>query len=235
MEQAERVERSDKGTVRVNSRDMAAMEFLGDMKAAYEPDLAVMLSRHTGRVVTESATKQTINRWRRAGLVDATKVLADHPRIVSLARNGAELLGERFRSDTSPWGHVHTAEISRVRLWLEEGSTPFGPVTDWRSEKRFRQDNFAPGADQGHVVDGTVTFASGVVAAVEVERTAKDAARLQRIVAGLTRDYAVTMYAAHSPRIRRNVEAAYERVKVDPDTIRCGQLIASDYPSELTA
>lgn len=228
----------------MSERDVAVFTWLTDMKAIYEADLRILLGRLSGRVPSESAVRQTILRWQKAGYAKAQKLLVHQPRIVWLLPAGAVVVGERAWKESAPHTSIHTAEVSRVRLWLE-GRTdlPGGRVVEWESERRFRQDawdRWKDGTKNMHVPDALVTFEDGARVALEVERTPKQQSRLQKIVQGLTTAYSATVYAVPAgpefDGVRRQIRTAYEDIKAgkgESKPLRTLPLFIWDYPSEL--
>lgn len=219
-----RARRHDAGQVRLTERDLAAFGWLADMKAIWEPDLAVLLGRLAGsEPVSAPAVRRMIVRWRRAGVAEGRKILADRPRLVFLAAGGAALVGETTWREAAAWTAYHAADVSRARLWLEgqarvevEGLPAFA-VADWTAERRWRQHllalaggKMAPGV---HVPDGILTTPSGKRIAVEVERTPKEHARLDRIVGALTvpGGYDGVLYLVTGTAVESAVRGAYER------------------------
>ncbi len=232
-----RAERSDKGTIRVTERDLLIFNWLADMKAVYETDLRILIGRMTDSMPGESAIRALVNRWHRSGLAKAQKIIANKPRIVMLLPNGAGLVSEPNYKETSIWTAYHQAEVSHVRLWLEGGGVPGMPkIVNWQSERAFRQavwEQFKDGTRGVHVPDAVLTLASGAIAGLEVERTEKGSKRLKDIVERMTVKYDLTIYAAQSEALRRQVEAAYKQVKAEGKAIRTLEIRVWDYPSVL--
>lgn len=237
-----RAERSDKGQIRVTERDLQVFTWLADMKAIYETDLRILLGRMAGGAApSESAVRQVVNRWQKADLAKAQKMLANRPRIVMLRPNGAGLVAEPNWKETAMWTAYHQAEVSHCRLWLEgrSGDDPemkSGAVAEWEPERRIRQrawEKFRDGTKGMHIADGLVTFANGTRAAIEVELTEKGSSRLRDIVERLTTANELTIYLAKDPARRRQIAAAYEHVKANVTTLRTMPLVVWDYPERL--
>lgn len=186
--------RADAGRPRLTQRDLNAFEWLEEMRAIYETDLAVLLGRLSGRSpVSPTAVRKTIRRWSELGLAKAEKVFTRVPRFVWLTGDGARLVGAS--SWTEPgWGVMrHTALVSRVRLWLEVRGLGGSPVDEWISERRWRQrhrDAIRAGA---HVPDG-VAMAGGEKNAIEVELSDKGPGKTLATVVQLTRGYPQVIY-----------------------------------------
>lgn len=241
---AGRRQRSDKGTVRLSERDVAVFHWLAEMKAIYEADLRILLARLGSTRPGPEAVRAVIRRWERAGYAKAQKLLVGQPRIVWLLPSGATVVGEQTWKETAAVTALHQAEVARVRLWLEGRSDlPGGGVTEWESERRFRQrqwDKYKDGTRNMHVPDAVVTFSDGTRAALEIELTPKQQSRLQRIVQGLTTAYGATIYAVPAEPgfdgVRRQIRTAYEDTKAgkgEHQPLRTLPLVIWDYPSEL--
>lgn len=242
----QRALRSDAGTVRLTDRDIEVFRWLADMKAMYESDLRILLGRLTGATPGPEAVRAVIRRWERAGYARAQKLLVGQPRIVWLLPAGATIVGEANWRETSAHTSLHQAEVARVRLWLEGRTDLPHAVTEWESERRFRQrqaDKFKDGVKGMHVPDAVVTFADGTRAALEVERSEKQRSRLTEIVERLTTAYSLTIYAVAAgatederrrmDAVRRQVRTAYEDVKAAKRTLRTLPLLIWEYPADL--
>jgi len=237
----QRAVRSDAGTIRFTERDLAVFAFLLDMKAAYEPDLAVMLGRLEGRSpLSDSAMRSVVNRWQRGGAAVAQKLIYGRPRMVSLTANGAALFGEEHWRPVSEFIAYHQSDVARVRLWFEQkGSQTHGQLAEWESERQFRQhvgERFEGKGRAIHVPDGVVTWEDGVRAAVEVERSVKSGDRLRTILTRLLGVYRQVNYVvandAVGGAVRRAAEVVYDQAQQQGRT-NLGQLVVLEIPAEL--
>ena len=224
QERAGRRPRVDAGSVRLTARDLAALSWLADMKAIYEPDVAALvagLPAAPGAVAgyrpSPRAVRFLLSRWRRAGVAEPQRLVAGRSRIVRVTTRGAALIGVDGFRETAEVTAYHQCEVSRLRLWLESRPSPsLGQLVGWESERAFRADLDALGLsrrgeaerERMHVPDGVATYERGERVAVEVERAVKAPARLARIVEQLLTDYPVTLYAVASGEVRRAVLAA---------------------------
>jgi hypothetical protein len=180
---AERRRRADAGQQRVRPRDLAALEWLADMRAVTAPDLAVLLGRLAGGpALARPGVRNVLARWRRLGLVDVRHVLVGEPVIVTLTSAGGRLAGRDRVFPVAPSLLAHTCAVSRARLWLEAINADRGP--SWRSEAELRAElttgrSWRAG-DVRSVPDGELSLADGSVGAVEVELSPKSTERTAR-------------------------------------------------------
>lgn len=251
--------RSDKGSIKLQERDLAALRWLVDMRAAYESDLAVLLGRLRDdgpRRLSDSTTRALVARWERAELAVPKRLLAKRPRIVSATRGAARLAGEATTwHDPALWTAVHGVEVAHLRLWLESpgermhDGTELHPEPDaWVSERSLRQ--FALGGrsakerkgKQPHLPDAELVTDAGRWA-IELERTAKNPDRLRDIVQELVtsgRYQRVVYYVPRDGAIAAHVEKAYEAAaKAQQSTLgtwasggRVAELYVRPYPDE---
>ena len=188
--------RADAGIPRLTPRDEQALAHLEDMRAMWEPDVALLLGQLAGRSAAVSATsvRTAIRRWAKLGAVKAEKIYAHEPRIVWLTDTGAGLAGVKSWREPGKGVMRHTAELARVRQWLEARGLAGQPVTSWISERRWRQahkDAIRAGA---HVPDGIAVTADGAEYAVEVELSSKGPSRTLDTAVRLTQQYRYVVY-----------------------------------------
>lgn len=186
--------RADAGKPRLTRRDLATLEWLEDMRAIYETDLAVLLGRLDGRhPVSPTAVRKTIRRWAELGLARAEKAFAHEPRFVWLTNEGARLVGAEHWREPG-WAVLrHTALVARVRLWLERRGLAGQPVTEWFSERRWRQMYQEAVRVGAHVPDGVATTPDDVFA-IEVELSDKGPTKTLSTAVRLTQAYPNVVY-----------------------------------------
>jgi hypothetical protein len=240
--------RRDLGRPRITERDLEVFRWLAEMKAMYEPDLAVLIGRLTGQRPSASAVRSLIARWQPKparpgiegwpGVADAAKLIATQPRIVRLLPNGGRLVGEDNFGETSEFTAYHQADVSRVRLYIEGRREYAGGVIEWVSERRLRQQNaglFLRGEKQDHVPDALIRFANGEWAALEVERSVKAGRRLRDYI-GQMSGYNLIIYAVASEPIARAVKEAHSAVQEaarKEGRTRFAELKVIDIPADL--
>ena len=158
------------------------------------------------------------------------------------------MMGEDTWRDVGETTSIHQAEVSRVRMWLDAQQNPggMGPVTEWESERRFRQrsaDQFGARGRQIHVPDGVATFGDGTRAAIEVELSRKQYVRLVEIVERLRVAYKLAVYAIPAGKrgdmIEGQVTKARQQVteghgpRGERNVLATGQIVVVRYPDHL--
>jgi hypothetical protein len=178
--------------------------------------------------VSGDVVKQLHLRWRRAGLAETGR-LGPGPVWCWLSRGGLESCGLPYAPYRPPLGRLaHVHAVGSVRAALEGWDAYRQAGGYWRGERRLRWRLGAGPGRRGHVPDGEVLWPEtsphypGEVWCVEVELTAKTAARTAGIMAAvLSRDadygddsgtggglrYARLLYAC-APAARGTVERA---------------------------
>jgi hypothetical protein len=173
------------GGVQLTERDIRALVWCGEMYGV-RADLLAGLLGVSGEVV-----RQLHARWRRAGLAETGR-LGPGPVWCWLTRAGLESCGLPYAPCRPPLGrlaHVHAA--GRVRAALEAWDAFREGAAYWRSERRLRWRLGSGAGRRGHVPDGEVLWPDasphypGQAWCVEVELTAKTAARTAGIMTGL--------------------------------------------------
>jgi hypothetical protein len=147
-------------------------------------------------------TGAVVRGWQERGLAECRRLLFATSPLVWPTAAGLRASALAFRTAPPPLGllaHLHA--VCLVRLGVERlGGT-------WTSERYLARARLSPDA---HVADGVVRTGRGVEAAVEVELTAKGAARLRLIVDELTLDHEQVIYVVAGPRVRHAVERAVD-------------------------
>lgn len=201
--------RADAGRPRQQPRDVQSLAWLADMRAAFEPDVGVLLGRLAGRgPLSVAATQDVVRRWRDLGVADARPYIAGWPRIVTVTSRGYALAG--ITSQAPGYTRIaHTALVARCRLWVEG----LQPEALWTSERALIEEAGGIRAMSRRVglhTPDAVVHVGDDVAAIEVEATRKPVPRLRKILALLLNDDAYTSvrYYCATPEVARAVEAA---------------------------
>lgn len=229
----ERAPRADRGLVRCTPRDVEALAWLGEMRCAWLPDVAVLLGRLAGREpLAESGARTVVERWRRAGWVAVSKPWTALAPVVVLQPQGAAMVSEEASAKPPALVTVqHAAEVARVRLWLEGRASAWGAVTGWTSERSYRRERFSPttGGEPGHYPDAVAAFELVPECAIEVELTPKDGRTLAGIVEELALTWPATLYVVGSPRVRALVERCYAEL-LAAGRVASGRVTVLDLP-----
>jgi hypothetical protein len=211
---ARKLTRSDKGNVVVTGRDWFVLQWIGEQYAARLDHVQSLLGHEAGKGVkvagqiSRNAARQVVGRWKRAGLADAKKILADEPAWVWLTARGLHELGLAFKPYTPSLARLeHLHRVNQVRMALEEQR----PDDVWFSEREFRADMvYEKGVILPHIPDGILETQRGDIA-IEVELTVKKPADLEAILRELARDYVQVWYFA-TTETRDAVRAARKRI-----------------------
>jgi hypothetical protein len=188
--------RADAGMVRLSQRDIDGLMLTGEHYGAPADLLATALRVAPDRFAAIAA------RWRRAGYVAAGR-LGPGPRWCWLTRDGMAATGLGFPAGRPALGRLtHIRAVLAARLWIEASPAWAAGQPWWHCERRLRADVPAAGRG-GHVPDAELHWPSvagtpyaGQVWAIEVELTAKAAARTARIITELltAMQYAQVIY-----------------------------------------
>lgn len=190
--------------VLLTERDVAALRWIGEQYAVEADVLAWLLGGR--RPLSDGRVRQLVDRWRRAGLVEARRFFAGGRSVVWPTREGLRLVlpGHRARAPkVSMLAHLHA--VSLVRLGVERS----GLGSAWVSERLLYRERTSP---RSHVPDGAYTAADGSPVVVEVELSVKGADRLARIVGGLTLDHDRVLYVVADAVVERAVRRAVASV-----------------------
>lgn len=172
-EPRQRRRRADAGTVRQTPRDAAALEWLSQMYGCPLDLLAVGLG------VQLPGAREVTNRWRRAGWAEVAKVDLGPLWVWPTQATARAYLGwDAGYWRPRPTTTAHTRAVAEVRLWLQQGLTPEG----WISDRMLRHEASGGrprerGQKLPHVPDGVWTAPDGRRWAIEVELTPKSEAR----------------------------------------------------------
>lgn len=207
--------RADAGMPRLTRRDLDVLAYLEEMRAMWEPDVAALLGAWSGRApVSPTSVRTALRRWAKLGLVQVSKLFAHEPRLVWLTSAGAAMAGARGADWREPGPGVvrHTAEIARVRAWLEGRGIAGQPVTEWISERRWRQQHTGAIRQGAHVPDGVAVTPEGSYA-IEVELSDKGPSRTLDMAVSLTQSFDRVIYlVVEGSQTARTVNGALQEV-----------------------
>ena len=186
--------------VLVTERDLAVLRWISEQFAVRADVIRWLLGGD--RPISEGRTRQVIDRWRRAGLVNQRRFFLGAEPVVWPTREGLRLVLDGYRARTpalSMLAHIHA--VSLVRFGLERR----GAVNGWVPERALYRARPSPDI---HVADGEYTDQAGRRTAVEVELTVKAADRLRRIIGDLTLEYDRVLYVTGDGKVRAAVWTA---------------------------
>jgi hypothetical protein len=188
--------------VLVTERDLTVLRWISEQFAVRADVIRWLLGGD--RPLSEGRTRQVIDRWRRAGLVNQRRFFLGSEPVVWPTREGLRLVLDGYRAKTpalSMLAHIHA--VTLVRLGLERR----GDITGWVPERALYRARPSPDV---HVADGEYTDRAGRRTAVEVELTVKAADRLRRIIADLTLEYDRVLYVTGDGRVASAVRGAVQ-------------------------
>jgi hypothetical protein len=176
--------RADAGTVRLGQRDIDGLVLCAEHAGAQYDLLAGALAVQPARL------RAIVARWRQAGLA-ATGRLGPGPAWCWLTAAGMAAAGLGYPAGRPPLARLaHLRAVLAARLWFTASPAWAQGQAWWQSERRIRRKGPAAGA---HRPDAEIWWPSipaspyaGQIWAVEIELTAKHAARTAAILAGLT-------------------------------------------------
>ncbi len=189
---------ADKGSIRLNRRDLFALEWIYDMAAIFESDIPHLLDPK--KPITRNAVRAIVRRWESAGIVHAGHALTYQGRLVHLTQAGTRLV-IRADLDTAPVADspvmevIHQALVARARLRIEARGVAGTPVQTWVSARRWRVENMRKVEYDMPDPDGLVCLEDGRVGVVQLCHTVVEVQRLQPFLAGLSVQYPVVLLA----------------------------------------
>lgn len=199
-------------------RDGAALAWLGEMYGARHDVLSVLLGRlgQNGAPLSRRATRDQVERWRRADLVRVERALGYS--WVTPTRKGLDRVGLDFGTWAVPVTRVrHTHAVNVLRLWWEEQEP--SATCPWVCEREtFKQ----RGRDRWHIPDGVIADpratpgAPPTYLAFEVELTHKTRKALaDEVLLNLRAGVEGVLYYVESDefaeRLRADIAAVQER------------------------
>lgn len=190
--------RADQGKVRLNPRDLHALEWIFDMYAIFETDLPDVLD--PARPISKNAARSIVARWSTAGVAYAEPVLANQGRLVRLTSDGDQLVSTRggpslTTTQSAAATAVHHAMVARARLRLERDGVSGLKVESWLSERQWRTENQHQVMAGEHTPDGIVHLSNGCVCLVQVGHTRVEFARIRSTLVELLGKYGTVIVA----------------------------------------
>jgi hypothetical protein len=191
----------------LTSRDVQVLAWVGEQYVVPRDLLAVLLARTSGHQgaqaagrVTDTVVDRTLRRWRDLRLARCRRYLVGEPASVWATATGLQVAGLSWRAwEPTLATLAHRHAVARVRAAIEGRDES----VDWVCERELRE---GLGGRRSHLPDGVVESTRGR-AAIEVELTAKTAARVRQIIAALLHHYDRVVYYA-TPRAAAVVQRA---------------------------
>ena len=168
--------RCDRGP-RLTTRDLGALRWLVEQRAATARQVHQLLSHLGHQQVGERRSREIISRWEQLGLVERQAVWHGEPAIIWPTSAGAKLVGEtRWRTPgISTLRHTITAADIRLRV------APPGSQRRWLCEAELRR--LTPPGQR--IADGAWIDPDGTTTAVEVELSPHGRKRVREAITSL--------------------------------------------------
>lgn len=165
------------GGPRLTERDVTALQWLVEQRAATLPQVGRLLSQIDGTApVSERRLRQIIARWEQLGLAARWSIWHGEPAVITPTGQAAAMYGiNRWRR---PGLSIlrHTVAVSEIRLRV----SPHGGVRQWISETELRR-HISVGE---HLADGG-WLESEHTTAIEVELTPHGRRRVEQTIKSL--------------------------------------------------
>ncbi len=159
---------------RLTRRDLEVVKFIAEQNCV-RLDTVGLLLKTLKYKVEDRQLRKLAERWVRLGLIQKQKMLADAPSILWATSEGLRISdislhrGERTYAPSFATIH-HNLAVARVAVEYKK----FG--ANWICERTLRQE-----LGDGHLADGLAEYGNQRIL-VEVDRTLKEANRLQKIM-----------------------------------------------------
>jgi hypothetical protein len=209
--------RSYKGQISFTKRDLRVLLWIAEQSAACFDHVWDLLEQYAGPEadltyeISESAARQIIARWQRAGWIAKKKVLFEDPFWIWPTTHVLHLLElpyKAYEPSLSRLNHIYA--VNAVRLSIED----VWPDYHWISERQIRADlHYKKGDPLPHIPDAKLITDKGALIILEVEITPKRSSDLFDILVDLTNTY-LTIWYFVTDQVRPTLEAALS--KLDP-------------------
>ncbi len=215
--------RHDKGSIKATDRDIRILTWIAEQYAVRLDHVIDLLGMYPGPGVSEegmsdSAGRQVVNRWRRAGWVGYQQMLAGEPPWLWLTREGLAAYGlTQYRAAPPAISRLrHLMAVNQVRFVLHYQDDE--EVDEWISERMIHAGLFdLPSSEETrHIPDGILKRDNDLYA-VEVELRQKKPADIYKKMRALLHAwdntafgyfYSGIWYYTPDPHIQRALESA---------------------------
>ncbi len=211
--------RHDKGSIKANDRDIILLTWIAEQYACRFDNVVDLARSYPGpganpEGISESAVRQVVDRWRRAGWVGYRQMLAGDPPWIWLTREGLAAYDlTQFKAAPpaiSRLHHIHAINAVRLDIEMEDDT--------WISERMIRAGMYEPPQTEKvkHIPDGILKTDEGDYA-IEVEIRQKKPADIYHKMYALIHawdqqtfhyGYASIRYYTPDPRIAKALEIA---------------------------
>ncbi len=204
-----RKKRKDADAIRLLARDELVLTWIGQQYAMRLDQIQELLGQRVGQgaahenQITESATRNVIARWKKAGWVQARRIDAEEPLWVWLTKEGLRRVGLTYQYQSldsmSKHDRDHLYAITDVRLELDDGTEGI----EWTSERTLLQGvKRVAGRERIHRPDAVFACGDDLIA-IEVELSRKTVPLLSHILEDLVskKDYQGHAYYALKARV----------------------------------
>jgi hypothetical protein len=206
--ETKRKQRSDTGP-RLTERDLSTLRIIGEQYALRFDQLQSLLGSHAKAetkipgILSESATRHTIDRWEAAGLAEYKKILADTPGFCWLTTNGLHATSLPFRKyepSPSQLDHIYWSAQARLKITHEHKEWT------WQSERWLRT-QLDQKVKSVKLPDALLHLPDARTVAIEIELTQKTATVLEQIIKDRALVYLQTWYFA-APKTQQALNTA---------------------------
>jgi len=159
--------------IRITERDLEILNFINDFGFCEMPQL----ERRFG--LKKPKSYMLINRLIKVGLVKHERLFYGRHGLYRLTKKGAQ------HTELPPLAKVvlgnYRHDIRLIEVYLKLRT--LYPEARWISERKLKREKYCDGVGKrGHLPDGMLIFPDGKEVAIEVELTAKDKNRVERIL-----------------------------------------------------
>jgi hypothetical protein len=197
----------------MSERDLVLLACIGEQYAYRFDQMQKALGRMAkaetvvAGLLSESATRHTIDRWEAAGFATCRKILADGPRFIWLTPQGLRAAGLPFRAyEPKPAELSHLAWCVQARLKMQE----LYPAAAWQSERWLRHE-LTQRMKRVSLPDALLYLEDARPIALEIELSQKNVLRLEEILQDRTLVYAQVWYFA-PPAVRSALQQARDQL-----------------------
>lgn len=159
--------------IRITERDLEILNFINDFGFCEMPQLEQRFK------LRKPKNYMLINRLIKVGLVKHERLFYGRHGVYRLTRKGARHTELPPLTKIVLGNYKHDLKLIEVYLKLRV----LYPEAQWISERKLKREKYCDGVGKrGHLPDGVLIFPDGKEVAVEVELTAKDKYRVERIL-----------------------------------------------------